>query len=68
MIFIDPEFYLHNLGGLLLLQGNFSRGIHDIPEDIDSSIIRDWCQYHKYSEKNIRRWFLTSQDFSLKTN
>ncbi|MFO2511757.1 NAD(P)-dependent oxidoreductase [Legionella pneumophila serogroup 2] len=68
MIFIDPEFYLHNLGCLLLLQGNFPRGMHDIPEDIDSSIIKDWCQYHRHSEKSIRRWFLTSQDFSLKTN
>lgn len=68
IIFIDPEFYLHNLGCLLLLKKNWSQGVHDIPEDIDSSIITDWCQYHQRSEKNIQRWFLSPQDFSLKTN
>ena len=58
MRFIDPEFYIHNIAGLLLLQKQLAKGVQDISLEIDHAIIQRWCQYHAFAPEIIQQWFL----------
>lgn len=56
--YIDPEFYLHNMAALMLLEGNLNHTVQDIPIDMDENIIKTWCKYHSHSAEEINTWFV----------
>ena len=66
MRFIDPEFYMHNIAGLVLIQKLLSNGIHGLPMEIDQPIIHQWCQYHSFAPEIITQWFIDHRDSSSK--
>ncbi|WP_058498826.1 hypothetical protein [Legionella gratiana] len=57
MKYIDPEFYIHNLASLMLLHEKLVNGVHEIPKDLDQSIIQRWCVYHSFPLDLIKLWF-----------
>nr|WP_238584726.1 adenosylhomocysteinase [Legionella moravica] len=59
MKYIDPEFYIHNLASLMLLQNKMANGIHGIPQELDCHIIQRWCEFHSFPLKTIMKWFIT---------
>lgn len=58
MKYIDPEFYIHNLASLMLLQEKLVNGVHGIPDEMDENIIQRWCSYHSFPLDQIKLWFL----------
>ena len=61
-----PEFYMHNIAGLVLIQKLLSNGIHGLPMEIDQPIIHQWCQYHSFAPEIITQWFIDHRDSSSK--
>jgi adenosylhomocysteinase len=57
MRYIDPEFYLHNIVALDLLNSKFENKVHDITEAVDDFVIKGWCNYHDISIEQINGWF-----------
>nr|WP_244940973.1 NAD-binding protein [Legionella sainthelensi] len=57
MKYIDPEFYIHNLASLMLLQEKLVNGVHGIPDEMDENIIQRWCSYHSFPLDQIKLWF-----------
>ncbi len=55
--YIDPEFYLHNIAALSLIETQYTNGVHDIPRELDKELIDEWCQYHQFSVDVIYNWF-----------
>ncbi|MCX6210977.1 MAG: adenosylhomocysteinase, partial [Bacteroidetes bacterium] len=55
--YIDPEFYLHNIAALSLIETQYTNGVHDIPRELDKELIDEWCQYHQFSVDIIYNWF-----------
>lgn len=66
MRFIDPEFYIHNVAGLVLIQKLLANGVHSLPIEIDQPIIQRWCQYHSFAPEIINQWFMHPLDTSSK--
>lgn len=58
MRYIDPEFYIHNIAGLVIAQKLLSNGVHNLPPEIDLPIINRWCTYHSFSPATLSRWFV----------
>lgn len=58
MKYIDPEFYIHNEAALLILKENLAHGVHDIPREMDSAVINQWCTLHSVSLDEINTWFV----------
>lgn len=63
--YIDPEFYLHNIAALSLLDKPHTNGVHDISAELDKQLIDEWCHYHAFSSDIIYAWFL-NMDVSKK--
>ncbi len=61
-----PEFYMHNIAGLVLIQKLLSNGIHGLPMEIDQPIIHQWCQHHSFAPEIITQWFIDHRDSSSK--
>ncbi|VEG92061.1 adenosylhomocysteinase [Legionella spiritensis] len=61
--YMDPEFYAHNLAALDLLEGDRRPGVYDLSLIQDNTIIRQWCQYHRVSDKDIQKWFIPREEF-----
>lgn len=66
MKYIDPEFYIHNIAALALLKKNMSNGMHGLPEELDYSIIQQWCDYHAFPFDKITQWFIAQEEFAKK--
>lgn len=58
--YIDPEFYIHNLAALTLLQQHISSGVHSISSELDQQMIQDWCVFHGCSLATINSWFVST--------
>lgn len=60
--YIDPEFYLHNIAALSLLDQPYTNGVHDISPELDKRLIDEWCQYHAFSPDIIYAWFINMNE------
>lgn len=58
MRYIDPEFYIHNIAGLVIAQRLLSNGVHGLPPEIDLPLIHRWCTYHSFSPATLSHWFV----------
>lgn len=64
MKYIDPEFYIHNIAALSLIDRKLSSGVHGVSKQLDQNIIQRWCTYHKFSSIEINKWFITQDALS----
>ncbi|WP_367608253.1 adenosylhomocysteinase [Legionella sp. W05-934-2] len=58
MPYIDPEFYIHNVVALQLMQKSLSPGVHAPPNVVDEGIIERWCSLHGSSREIMDKWFI----------
>lgn len=58
MKYIDPEFYIHNMAALFLLQTTLAPGVHEPRLGLDEDIIKSWCLYHSFDVDVINKWFI----------
>ncbi|KTD03378.1 adenosylhomocysteinase [Fluoribacter gormanii] len=56
MKYIDPEFYIHNLAALMLLNEKITPGVHGISSTLDNRIVENWCAYHSFPVNAINAW------------
>lgn len=64
MKYIDPEFYIHNIAALTLLQKKLSNGVHGISSELDRNMIQRWCNFHSFPFEIITRWFISEKEFA----
>jgi len=58
MVYIDPEFYAHNIAALQLLECRDTAGLITLAKQMDQEIIQDWCKFHNYTRDKIEKWFI----------
>lgn len=56
--YIDPEFYAHNLGAELLVNGHYTNGVHNLPKEIDRDIFEKWCAHYQRDTNEVLSWFI----------
>lgn len=47
MRYLDPSFYVHNLGIQILLDHPYGPGFHPLPKEIDLAICHQWADIHR---------------------
>ncbi|WP_308423384.1 adenosylhomocysteinase [Legionella impletisoli] len=58
MLYIDPEFYLHNSASLSLLKDQLNPGVHSPNSEFDRNLITQWALFHQFNQEIIARWFI----------
>lgn len=46
MRYLDPSFYLHNLGIQIIVDRQLSPGYHITPQDVDHDILEKWSRFY----------------------
>lgn len=56
--FIDLEFYVHNLGALLLKEQQYPNAVSNLPKDLDQQLFAQWCQHFGKQPEKLLEWFI----------
>lgn len=63
MKYIDPEFYIHNIAASFFRE-NLTAGVHALPEEVDQTILKRWCDYHAFPFDIIQQWFYVPESMA----